>query len=81
MIRYKRRPKLKNDPPLSIQYSKGYAAFFIDKQWLRKVGDATVIITACPFKQHTMQARDWQRGYDTAYFDNLEKLHDTARRS
>jgi len=72
--------KYKNEPPLILQYQKGYEAFFNSKQWTRKVDDATVIVTACPFKEHTMQAREWQRGYNKAYFDNLEKLHDATGR-
>lgn len=80
MTQNKRLPKLKNDPPLSLQYNKGYEAFSSVKQWTRKVDDATIIVTACPFKEHTMQAREWQRGYSKAYFDNLEKLHETNAR-
>lgn len=72
--------RYKNEPPLRLQYQKGYEAFYNSKQWTRRVNDATVIITACPFKEHTPQAREWQRGYNTAYFDNLEKLHDTTGR-
>tara|TARA_R110001583_G_scaffold78560_1_gene212847 strand:+ start:507 stop:752 length:246 start_codon:yes stop_codon:yes gene_type:complete len=80
MYRQKRPPKLKNDPPLPLQYNKGYGAFSSTKQWTRKVDDATIIVTACPFKEHTMQAREWQRGYNKAYFDNLEKLHEVNGR-
>ena len=80
MTQNKRLPKLKNDPPLSLQYNKGYEAFSSVKQWTRKVDDATIIVTASPFKEHTMQAREWQRGYNKAYFDNLEKLHETNAR-
>ena len=80
MRQNKRLPKLKNEPPLPLQYNKGYEAFSSNKQWTRKVDDATVIVTACPFKEHTMQAREWQRGYTNAYFDNLGKLHETNAR-
>jgi hypothetical protein len=81
MHRQKRPPKLKNDPPLPLQYNNGYEAFTSVKQWTRKVDDATIIVTACPFKKHTMQAREWQRGYNKAYFDNLEKLHEANGRN
>jgi len=80
MYRQKRPPKLKNDPPLSLQYNKGYEAFSSVKQWTRKIDTATIIVTACPFKEHTMQAREWQRGYNKAYFDSLGKRHETNAR-
>ena len=72
--------KQKDPPPISLNFKKGYEAFINPNQRTRWVNDAIVIITACPFKKNTPQAREWQRGYDKAYFDNLEKLHGTNRR-
>lgn len=75
-----RNKQEEKEDPLYPQYTTGYEAFFTQNQKLRRVGDATVIVTACPYKEHTMRAREWQRGYNNAYFDNLEKLRDSARR-
>lgn len=51
----------KYDAPLKIQFSKGYNAF--------KRGKLN-----CPYHPNTMQAREWQRGFNKAYFDNLERV-------
>lgn len=74
------KQKTKKKEPVYPQYQVGYEAFFSKTQRLKRVGDATVIVTACPYRKYTMGAREWQRGYDNAYFDNLEKLHDSNRR-
>lgn len=59
-------------PPLHIQFDSGYAAFKTKDQWLKKTKKGkTIIVTANPYPHYTMQAREWQRGYDTAYFENL----------
>ena len=29
---------------------------------------------SCPFEPHTMERREWQRGFDTSYFKNLAGL-------
>ena len=50
----------KYDAPLKIQFEKGVYAF--------KRG-----ITKSPYHFNTMQYREWQRGWNDAYRDNLEK--------
>lgn len=52
----------KYDAPLKIQYEKGYRAFKHNNP--------------CPYDSNTMQAREWQRGYNQAWFDNLERRDD-----
>ena len=61
-------------PPLKIQFGAGYDAFKNTKQWTKKINDENVIVTACPFKPDSMQAKEWHRGYNTAYFENREKV-------
>ena len=50
------------NPPLRIQHDKGYRAF--------KRGR---IIN--PFKQNSSFYKEWERGFNKAYFENLEKIH------
>ena len=52
----------KYDAPLRLQFQWGYTAF--------KKGYITTNIDP-----KTMQYREWQRGWDTAYFDNLKGLN------
>lgn len=59
-MKLRRNGLTKYDAPLRIQYDKGYRAFLNN--------------TACPYDSNTMQAREWQRGYNQAYFDNLAKI-------
>ena len=59
-------------PPLSIQYDKGRYAF--TRGWI-----ANPYSEDDPGKE--WQRKEWQRGFDAAYFDNLSKLkakHGTA---
>jgi hypothetical protein len=65
-INKNRKPK-KSPPPPSPNFVLGYKAFATPEQM------------SCPFKINTVQAREWQRGYDKAYFDNLEKLRGANR--
>ena len=51
----------KYDAPLRIQFEWGQEAF--------KRGRLT-----CPIDSNTMQAREWQRGWDTTYHVNLQKV-------
>ncbi len=62
-------PKLsKYDAPLKIQVTKGFSDF--------KRGKRTNT-----YNQNTMQAREWNRGFNTSYFQTLEKVkHNEARR-
>jgi len=51
----------KYDAPLRMQYDKGYADFNKGR-----VGN--------PFAEDTMQYREWERGFNTAYYDQLKRV-------
>jgi len=79
----KRNPNLsKYDAPLRIQYERGLNAFK-GKQYIRNVDGNKIIATENPYNSNTMQHREWQRGYNFAYFKQLEKVkrNETRRRS
>ena len=59
----------KYDAPLPIQYNKGRSAFYRG-------------ILKTPYHFNTMQHREWQRGFDSAFFAQLKKvkLFETRRR-
>ena len=65
----KRNPNLsKYDAPLKIQFIKGVGDF--------KRGRLTN-----PYNLNTMQAREWERGFNISYFQRLERVkRDEARR-
>ena len=63
----------KYDAPLRIQFERGVNAFK-GKQDIRNVDGHKIIATVSPYNSNTMQHREWQRGYDFAYFKNLEKI-------
>lgn len=46
--------------PLRIQFEKGQYAF--KKGWLGN-----------PYDSDTAQGKEWQRGFNAAYFENLDK--------
>jgi hypothetical protein len=46
---------------LSIQFGKGYYAF--SRGWLSNSYDPT-----------SLAGKEWQRGFDAAYFDNLARI-------
>ena len=48
-------------PPLSIQFGQGQFAF--KKGWLNN-----------QYNPETVQGKEWQRGFDKAYFENLDKI-------
>ena len=74
MKKKKRNPHLsKYDAPLRIQFERGVNAFR-GKQYIRNVDGHKIIATVSPYNENTMQHREWQRGYDFAYFKPLEKL-------
>ena len=60
----------KYDAPLSLQFKQGFSAFKKNKE-------------SNPFNSKTMQAREWQRGYNTAYYIQLERVkkNESRRRS
>jgi hypothetical protein len=49
------------NPPLSIQFGQGQVAF--KRGWMSN-----------QYNPNTMQGKEWQRGFDKAYFENLDKL-------
>jgi len=51
----------KYDAPLKVQFQQGYYAF-------KRGGQIN------PFHVDTMQFREWERGYDKAYDENLTKV-------
>ena len=61
MIQKRKKHLSKYDAPLSIQFGWGYKAF--------KRGSLD-----SKLKQNSMQHREWQRGFNTAYFENLKKV-------
>ena len=65
----KRNPNLsKYDAPLKIQFAKGVGDF--------KRGRLTN-----PYNLNTMQAREWERGFNISNFQRLERVkRDEARR-
>ncbi len=76
MYKKKRKRKMKRrnnlakyDAPLSIQFKKGQHAFFKNKGPM--------------YNRNTMQHREWQRGYNFAFFNNLERIkkYEARRRS
>ena len=81
MRKKKRSPNLsKYDAPLKIQFERGVNAFK-GKQYIRNINTVKVIATVSPYKENTMQHREWQRGYNFAYFKNLERVkREEARR-
>ena len=77
----KRNPNLsKYDAPLRIQFERGVNAFK-GKQYIQTVNKNKIIATVSPYNPNTMQHREWQRGYNFAYFKNLERVkREEARR-
>jgi len=57
----------KYDAPLRMQYEKGYTDF--------KRGRVSN-----PFHQDTMQFREWNRGFNVAYFEQLKKVKEYEAR-
>jgi hypothetical protein len=51
----------KYDAPLIIQYKRGADDFYRGR-------------VANPFHKDTMQYREWERGFNKAYFDKLRKV-------
>ena len=51
----------KYDAPLRMQYEKGYSDF-----WKGRLTN--------PFHEDTMQYREWNRGFNTAYDEQLKRI-------
>tara|TARA_R110001632_G_scaffold84689_1_gene186580 strand:+ start:358 stop:594 length:237 start_codon:yes stop_codon:yes gene_type:complete len=68
-LKRKRNPNLsKYDAPLKIQFTKGITDFKRGK-----------IIN--PYHSNTMQSREWMRGFNTSYYQKLERVkNDEDRR-
>ena len=64
----KERGLSKYDAPLSVQFTFGYEAFKKNKK--------------NPYDEMTMQYREWLRGWNSAYVNNLKKVkyYETRRR-
>ena len=56
----------KYDAPLFIQYKKGLSAFYRNE--------------SSPYKETTMQHREWIRGWNVAYFDNVKRVKNAEAR-
>ncbi len=60
----------KHDAPLRIQWKKGYDAFYRGAKFTN------------PYKNNSMQYREWDRGYNKAYFETLRKVtHEEQHRT
>jgi hypothetical protein len=57
----KQRGLGKYDAPLKFQYEKGYKDFRQGR-------------VVNPFLDDTMQHREWERGFNKAYFEQLERV-------
>jgi|TARA_R110001632_G_scaffold180481_1_gene300595 hypothetical protein len=74
MARSKRYYEKYSIPPLKLQFERGYKAFKEKKQWLKKLYNGkTIIVTSNPYPHYTMQAKEWERGYNKAYFENMNE--------
>jgi len=57
----------KYDAPLSLQFNQGFNAFKRKK-------------LTNPFSDMTMQSREWQRGFNSAYYIQLERVKNAEAR-
>ena len=57
----------KYDAPLSLQFNQGFSAFRRHK-------------LVNPFSDMTMQSREWQRGFNSAYYIQLERVKNAEAR-
>ena len=67
---------MKNKRPQHIikhMFDRGYASF-VNKPYIRNVGAAKVIIAVPSRKSNDLEKKEWQRGYNAAYFNQLEKV-------
>ena len=55
------------DAPLSLQFNLGFSAFKRKK-------------LVNPFNDMTMQSREWQRGFNSAYYMQLERTKNVEAR-
>ena len=63
----------KYDAPLRIQYEWGYEAFKKGGRFVTVRGKKMFLESRPNLHPNSMQAREWQRGWNAAYYENLEK--------
>ena len=67
---------MRNKKPQHIikhMFDRGYASF-IGKPYTRNVRGTRVIISTPPKKSNALEQKEWERGYNAAYFNQLEKV-------
>jgi len=67
---------MRNKKPQHIikhMFDRGYASF-IGKPYTRNVRGARIIISTPPKKSNALEQKEWERGYNAAYFNQLEKV-------
>jgi hypothetical protein len=71
----------KYDAPLRIQYQWGYDAFKRGGRMVKK-GKHQIFEENRPnIDPNTMQAREWQRGWNDAYYEQLDKVQTNEARA
>ena len=70
----------KYDAPLKIQFEWGYEAFKRGGGFKNSSRKRVFVENRPNMDTNTMQYREWQRGWDAAYFENLEKLNGLGTR-
>jgi len=74
------KKRKKSQHIIKHMYERGYISF-TSKPYTRKVNGATVIIATPPRKANLLEKKEWERGYNAAYFNQLERVkRDEARR-
>ena len=61
------------DAPLKIQFRGGYEAFKKGGKY-RQIGNRKLFTEFRPRFKEDMQLKEWQRGFNTAYFENLSRI-------
>jgi len=61
------------DAPLKIQFRWGYEAFKKGGKY-RQLGNRKLFTEFRPRFKEDMQLKEWQRGFNTAYFENLSRI-------
>tara|TARA_S200002703_G_scaffold128276_1_gene115038 strand:+ start:30 stop:329 length:300 start_codon:yes stop_codon:yes gene_type:complete len=61
------------DAPLKIQFKWGYDAFKKGGKY-RYIGGKKMFTELRPRFKEDMQLKEWQRGFNTAYFENLSRI-------
>ena len=61
------------DAPLKIQFGWGYEALKKGGKY-RQLGNKKLFTEFRPRFKEDMQLKEWQRGFNTAYFENLSRI-------